>query len=131
MNKPEQAIKWLQAAADDGFPCYPLFESDPYLTQRGFALRDINDKAEGTMEVLQGLIMIESFGQSASLPLRSPSIRDDGCLRFVLQVNSSITTFSPRQSTEVAFYRFVFHEAALAANQVMNFDSFPKFPLQF
>ncbi|MGH9956075.1 MAG: protein kinase domain-containing protein [Pyrinomonadaceae bacterium] len=31
MNKPEQAIKWLQAAADDGFPCSPLFESDPYL----------------------------------------------------------------------------------------------------
>ena len=31
MHKPEQAIKWLQAAADDGFPCYPLFESDPYL----------------------------------------------------------------------------------------------------
>jgi len=31
MNKPEQAIKWLQAAADDGFPCYSLFESDPYL----------------------------------------------------------------------------------------------------
>jgi hypothetical protein len=31
MNKPEQAIKWLQAAADDGFPCYPLFETDPYL----------------------------------------------------------------------------------------------------
>jgi len=33
MNKPEQAIKWLQAAADNGFPCYPLFESDPYLDQ--------------------------------------------------------------------------------------------------
>jgi len=31
MNKPEQAIKWLQATADDGFPCYPLFESDLYL----------------------------------------------------------------------------------------------------
>lgn len=31
MNKPEQAIKWLQTAADNGFPCYPLFESDPYL----------------------------------------------------------------------------------------------------
>ena len=28
MNKPQQAIRWLQAAADDGFPCYPLFESD-------------------------------------------------------------------------------------------------------
>ena len=31
MNKPEQAIKWLQTAADDGFPCYPLFENDPNL----------------------------------------------------------------------------------------------------
>jgi TolB-like protein/tRNA A-37 threonylcarbamoyl transferase component Bud32/Tfp pilus assembly protein PilF len=31
MHKPEQAVKWLQAAADHGFPCYPLFESDPYL----------------------------------------------------------------------------------------------------
>jgi eukaryotic-like serine/threonine-protein kinase len=33
MNKPEQAVKWLQAAADDGFPCYPLFENDPSLNQ--------------------------------------------------------------------------------------------------
>jgi len=31
MKKPEQALKWLQAAADDGFPCYPLFERDPNL----------------------------------------------------------------------------------------------------
>lgn len=31
MNKPEQAISWLQVAADNGFPCYPQFESDPYL----------------------------------------------------------------------------------------------------
>ena len=28
MNKTEQAVKWLQNAADDGFPCYPLFASD-------------------------------------------------------------------------------------------------------
>ena len=28
MNKPEQAVKWLQDAAGDGFPCYPLFEND-------------------------------------------------------------------------------------------------------
>jgi len=28
MNKPEQAIKWLEIAAEDGFPCYPLFEKD-------------------------------------------------------------------------------------------------------
>ena len=31
MRRPEQAIKWLQAAADDGFPCYPLFERDSNL----------------------------------------------------------------------------------------------------
>ena len=31
MNNPEQAIKWLEVAADDGFPCYPLFESDTNL----------------------------------------------------------------------------------------------------
>jgi TolB-like protein/DNA-binding winged helix-turn-helix (wHTH) protein len=31
MNKPEQAIKWLKVAAEDGFPCYPLFESDTNL----------------------------------------------------------------------------------------------------
>lgn len=31
MNRPEQAIKWLEAAADDGFPCYPLFEADQNL----------------------------------------------------------------------------------------------------
>ncbi|MCM3900973.1 MAG: protein kinase [Pyrinomonadaceae bacterium] len=31
MNKPEQAIKWLQVTADDGFPCYPLFERDTNL----------------------------------------------------------------------------------------------------
>ena len=29
MNK--QAIEWLQRTADDGFPCYPLFERDPNL----------------------------------------------------------------------------------------------------
>lgn len=31
MNKPEPAIKWLEAAAEDGFPCYPLFEKDANL----------------------------------------------------------------------------------------------------
>ena len=31
MKKAEPAFKWLQAAADDGFPCYPLFERDPNL----------------------------------------------------------------------------------------------------
>ena len=31
INKPEAAIKWLETAASDGFPCYPLFEKDQNL----------------------------------------------------------------------------------------------------
>jgi tetratricopeptide (TPR) repeat protein len=31
MNNREQAVKWLEVAAEDGFPCYPLFESDANL----------------------------------------------------------------------------------------------------
>jgi hypothetical protein len=31
LNKPADAMKWLQFAADDGFPCYPWFEKDPNL----------------------------------------------------------------------------------------------------
>jgi serine/threonine protein kinase/Tfp pilus assembly protein PilF len=31
MNKRDQAIKWLEATAADGFPCYPLFERDANL----------------------------------------------------------------------------------------------------
>ena len=31
MNKREQAIKWLEATAEDGFPCYPLFDTDSNL----------------------------------------------------------------------------------------------------
>jgi TolB-like protein/Tfp pilus assembly protein PilF len=28
IKHPDQAIKWLEDAASDGFPCYPLFEND-------------------------------------------------------------------------------------------------------
>lgn len=31
LNKAEEAVKWLEAAADDGFPCYTYFEIDPNL----------------------------------------------------------------------------------------------------
>ena len=31
LNKPEEAVKWLQVTADDGFPCYPLFVNDANL----------------------------------------------------------------------------------------------------
>jgi len=28
MNRPKEAVRWLRAAADDGYPCYPVFERD-------------------------------------------------------------------------------------------------------
>jgi tetratricopeptide (TPR) repeat protein len=28
LNKPDEAVKWLTVAADEGFPCYPYFEID-------------------------------------------------------------------------------------------------------
>ena len=31
MDKREQALRWLESAAGDGFPCYPLFETDANL----------------------------------------------------------------------------------------------------
>ncbi len=33
MNKPERAVQWLQVAADEGFPNYPVFERDPHLAK--------------------------------------------------------------------------------------------------
>ncbi len=31
MNQPEPALKWLQVTADEGFPCYPMFQGDANL----------------------------------------------------------------------------------------------------
>jgi tetratricopeptide (TPR) repeat protein len=31
MNRPDPALKWLLVTADEGFPCYPLFEGDTNL----------------------------------------------------------------------------------------------------
>jgi serine/threonine protein kinase/tetratricopeptide (TPR) repeat protein len=31
MDKADEALKWLEFTADDGFPCYPLFENDTNL----------------------------------------------------------------------------------------------------
>jgi tetratricopeptide (TPR) repeat protein len=31
MSRPDEAIKWLEVSADEGFPCYPLFEHDTNL----------------------------------------------------------------------------------------------------
>jgi hypothetical protein len=31
MQEPDEAIKWLEFTVNDGFPCYPMFEGDPFL----------------------------------------------------------------------------------------------------
>ena len=31
LRRPGPAVKWLRRAADDGYPCYPLFDKDPNL----------------------------------------------------------------------------------------------------
>jgi tetratricopeptide (TPR) repeat protein len=31
LQEPDEAVNWIEAAADDGFPCYPFFERDPNL----------------------------------------------------------------------------------------------------
>ena len=31
MNKPDEAVRWLTVAAENGFPCYPYFETDKTL----------------------------------------------------------------------------------------------------
>ena len=31
LGDPDASIRWLQQAADTGFPCYPWFEKDPLL----------------------------------------------------------------------------------------------------
>ena len=31
LREPDEAVNWAEAAADDGFPCYPCFERDPNL----------------------------------------------------------------------------------------------------
>ena len=33
LNRPREAVKWLEAAADDGFPCYSYFAIDPNLDE--------------------------------------------------------------------------------------------------
>jgi tetratricopeptide (TPR) repeat protein len=37
LQERDEAVSWLEAAADDGFPCYPCFERDPNLDSlRGY-----------------------------------------------------------------------------------------------
>ena len=31
LHEPDEAVNWVEAAADDGFPCYPYFARDPNL----------------------------------------------------------------------------------------------------
>jgi hypothetical protein len=31
LHEPDEAVQWLKATADDGFPCFPYFAKDPNL----------------------------------------------------------------------------------------------------
>ena len=31
LQEPDEAVNWIEADADDGFPCYPYFNRDPHL----------------------------------------------------------------------------------------------------
>ncbi|MFN2502448.1 MAG: tetratricopeptide repeat protein [Pyrinomonadaceae bacterium] len=42
LGKPEEALKWLEFTADDGFPCYLLFENDANLNSLRKDQRFIN-----------------------------------------------------------------------------------------
>ena len=46
MNEPELAVQWLREAAADGYPCYPLFETDASLNSLRADLRFIQLMAD-------------------------------------------------------------------------------------
>jgi DNA-binding winged helix-turn-helix (wHTH) protein/TolB-like protein/tetratricopeptide (TPR) repeat protein len=46
MNNAEKAVEWLEFAAMDGFPCYPLFENDGNLENLRKSARYINFMAK-------------------------------------------------------------------------------------
>jgi TolB-like protein/DNA-binding winged helix-turn-helix (wHTH) protein len=52
-GRPADAVKWLQQAADDGYPCYPAFENDSALNRiRGVQL--FKDFLAGQRAVWEG-----------------------------------------------------------------------------
>lgn len=46
LDKPEEALQYLRMAADDGFPCYPLFEHDTNLNHLRNDPRFLSFRAE-------------------------------------------------------------------------------------
>ena len=50
MNRPERAVEYLQLAADDGFPCYPLFANDENLKNLRHDLRFVTFLAKSKQQ---------------------------------------------------------------------------------
>jgi class 3 adenylate cyclase/tetratricopeptide (TPR) repeat protein/TolB-like protein/tRNA A-37 threonylcarbamoyl transferase component Bud32 len=64
MNKPKEALENLRQAAEDGFPCYPLFNSDPNFTN----LRETKEFKEFSATQKRGYDkLMQEFGRSAPL----------------------------------------------------------------
>ena len=60
MNKPDEAMKWLQNAADDGFPCYPYFEIDHNLDNLRNDPRFIEFMAKGKIQMEKYRVLVNS-----------------------------------------------------------------------
>jgi len=67
LNKPEQAVAWLEETAATGFPCYPFFERDPGLDP----IRD-NPRFVAFMQKLkpQWEYLRATYGSGATAPGR-------------------------------------------------------------
>ncbi|MEA2239250.1 MAG: eukaryotic-like serine/threonine-protein kinase [Thermoanaerobaculia bacterium] len=57
LHRPAEASQWLQVAADDGFPCYPVFNRDP-------ALNPIRDDPRFVLLLKRLKVQFENFSRS-------------------------------------------------------------------
>jgi tetratricopeptide (TPR) repeat protein len=65
LNKPEQAVAWLEETAATGFPCYPLFEHDHALDpiRQGPPLCRLHGEAQASVGILQVHLRITCSGE--------------------------------------------------------------------
>jgi len=110
MNQPEPALKYLRMAAEDSFPCYPLFErGEPEQSAKGPALCSLHGRPEKAVGALQGHPL--SRGTDASqkridgqVPCQSETWEDQSlCLAWPISVwNSGSSCRQARSGSRAA-----------------------------